>query len=87
MQDIYFIEFIGIIAAILTTSAFLPQAIKAIKTKNTKDLSLSMYTMMVIGVFLWLVYGIMIQSFPIIMANFVTLILAVIILYMKVRFK
>ena len=65
-------ELIGFIAAVCTTFAFLPQAIKVWKTKQTKDLSLRMYTVMFIGICLWFVYGLRINSLSIIIANIVT---------------
>ena len=65
-------ELIGFIAAVCTTFAFLPQAIKVWKTKKTKDLSLRMYTVMFIGICLWFVYGLRINSLSIIIANIVT---------------
>lgn len=78
---------IGSIAAILTTSCFLPQAWKVIRTKDTKSLSLSMYTMFTAGVVSWLFYGILIESLPIIIANSFTLILSSIILVYKIKEK
>jgi len=68
-------EIIGLIAAVCTTFAFIPQAIKVWKTKQTMDLSLRMYSIMFIGILLWLVYGIRIDSLSIILANVVTAIL------------
>ena len=65
-------EVIGFIAAVCTTFAFLPQVIKVWKTKQTKDLSLRMYTVMFIGICLWYVYGVRINSLSIILANIVT---------------
>lgn len=65
-------EIIGLIAAVCTTFAFIPQVMKVWKTKQTKDLSLRMYSIMFIGIILWLVYGIQIDSLSIIMANVVT---------------
>ena len=65
-------EIIGLIAAIFTTFAFIPQVMKVWKTKQTKDLSLRMYSVMFIGILLWLVYGIRIDSLSIILANVVT---------------
>ena len=65
-------ELIGFIAAVCTTLAFLPQVIKVWKTKQTKDLSLRMYTVMFIGICLWFVYGLRINSLSIILANIVT---------------
>ena len=65
-------ELIGFIAAVCTTFAFLPQVIKVWKTKQTKDLSLRMYTIMFIGICLWFVYGLRINSLSIVLANIVT---------------
>ena len=65
-------EVIGFIAAVCTTFAFLPQVIKVWKTKQAKDLSLRMYTVMFIGICLWYVYGVRINSLSIILANIVT---------------
>lgn len=78
---------IGMVAATLTTLAFIPQAVKVIKTKHTKDLSLFMYIFFTLGLFLWLVFGILMKSLPIIMANGVTIVFAVVILGMKIKYK
>ncbi len=80
-------ELIGFIAAVCTTFAFLPQVIKVWKTKQTKDLSLRMYTIMFIGICLWFVYGLRINSLSIILANIVTGILVFTILVFIVRGK
>jgi len=77
---------IGMAAALLTTAAFAPQAIKAWRSRSTKDVSLAMFTLMVTGLTLWLVYGILIDDLPLILANAVTLILASAILVAKIRF-
>lgn len=76
---------IGNIAAVLTSVSFLPQAIKIIKTKDTKSISLPMYIMFVIGIALWLVYGFMRDDMPLILANIVTLTLSGLILGFKVK--
>lgn len=78
---------IGSLAAACTTLAFLPQAIKVIQTRHTKDLSLAMYVIFTLGVFLWLMYGLMTNDWPIIVANLVTCVLAAIILGMKIVYK
>ena len=65
-------EIIGLIAAVCTTFAFVPQVMKVWKTKQTKGLSLRMYSIMFTGILLWLVYGILIGSLSIILANVVT---------------
>ncbi|MEO0526385.1 MAG: SemiSWEET transporter [Bacteroidota bacterium] len=67
---------IGNIAASLTTISFLPQAIKTIKTKDTKNLSFPMYLLFVTGVSLWIVYGLLNNQIPIIIGNLVTLVLS-----------
>ncbi|MBD3748219.1 MAG: SemiSWEET transporter [Sphingobacteriales bacterium] len=80
------ITIIGMLAAIGTTISFLPQALKIIKTKDTKSISLSMYILFVSGVLLWLIYGILKPDLPIMIANGITLILAGIILYFKIKY-
>ncbi len=76
-------EIIGYIAATLTTTSFLPQAIMTIKTRNTDSLSLGMYSAFTLGVFLWLIYGLKIGDNAIIFANAITLLLAGSILLIK----
>ena len=80
-------EIIGLIAAVCTTFAFIPQVIKVWKTKQTMDLSLRMYFIMFIGILLWLVYGIRIDSLSIILANVVTAILVGTILVYLIKGK
>jgi len=82
-----YIDIIGVVAAILTTASFLPQAIKVIRTKDTHSLSLSMYIMFWLGVAAWLLYGVILHLWPIIIANIITLTLAGIILYYKINEK
>jgi MtN3 and saliva related transmembrane protein len=79
-------ESIGFIAAILTTGSFLPQAVMTIRTRNTSSISLAMYVIFTLGVALWLVYGIAMESWPMICANTVTLGLAGTILGLKIRY-
>ncbi len=81
------VEWIGFVAAALTTGAFLPQTFKVWKNKSAKDLSLSMYVAMLLGITLWLIYGISIDSPSMITANSVTLVLVISILYFKLKFK
>ncbi|HOK13534.1 MAG TPA: SemiSWEET transporter [Candidatus Kapabacteria bacterium] len=78
---------IGLLAAIMTTSAFIPQAVRVIKTRHTKDISLYMYVIFVVGLILWLTYGILLINLPIIIANIFSLIFASIILYLKIKYK
>jgi len=77
---------IGSIAGILTTLAFVPQVIKVIKTKDTEALSLGMYSIQVIGIALWLIYGLTIKDFALISANAVTLCMSLTILAYKLRY-
>lgn len=79
-------ELIGSIAAALTTTAFVPQVWQIWKTRHTKDISLAMYLAFTSGVALWLTYGILIGSWPIIIANSITACLAGAVLAMKIRF-
>ena len=81
------ITIIGLLAGTFTTIAFLPQLIKTLKLKETKDLSLWMYIILCSGVFLWLVYGLLIKDLPIIAANSISLVLASIILFYKIKYK
>lgn len=78
-------ELIGGIAAIITTLCWVPQAFQVIRTRETKAISLVMYLMLAVGIGLWLVYGVLIHSWPLIGANAVTLLPVLIILGMKLR--
>ncbi len=78
-------ELIGYMAATLTTTSFLPQAIMTIRTRDTESLSLSMYSLFALGVLLWLVYGIYLSNEAIIVSNAVTLVLAAVILGFKIH--
>ena len=81
-----FTNIVGFIAAIFTTFAFVPQVIKVWRTRSTADISLGMYSLFTLGVMLWLAYGILLDAWPIILANIVTLLLAGAVLVMKVKF-
>ena len=78
---------LGLLAALLTTVAFLPQVIKTWKTKKTRDISFIMYVILITGVFLWLVYGFLIKDLPLILANLVTLVLVSFILFLKIKHR
>ena len=78
---------LGLLAAALTTFAYLPQSIKAIKTKHTKDLSFPTLLMLELGLITWLIYGILISSLPIIAANTVSIVFMSIILFLKIKYK
>ena len=81
------IEILGLIAATLTTASFVPQVYKVWKEKSTKDISLTMYTVLLLGLLLWLVYGIYHESMAIILANAITAILVAMVLFLKLRYK
>lgn len=81
------IQFLGFIAAVLTTAAFIPQAYKIWRTKNTEGVSTTMYLVMLTGVILWEIYGWLILSPPVIMANLITALLLLMILYLKLKTK
>jgi MtN3 and saliva related transmembrane protein len=80
-------EIIGLIAATLTTSAFVPQVYKAWKSKSTESLSLSMYVVFFMGIMLWLVYGFHLNSLAMILSNIVTGFLALILIFLKLKYK
>lgn len=82
-----YIEFVGFFAAMLTTAAFLPQVYKTWKTKDVSGLSLPMYIVFSVGVFGWLVYGVLKESPSIILANAVTLVSSFLLLYYKIRYR
>ncbi|MFP3872776.1 MAG: SemiSWEET transporter [Candidatus Aenigmatarchaeota archaeon] len=71
---------IGLAAAACTTTSFLPQAVKVIKTKDARSLSLPMYIILTTGVILWLTYGILVRDIPVIAANAVTSFFSIVIL-------
>lgn len=79
------IEIIGYCAAFLTTIAFLPQAIQSWRTRDLSGISLGMYSLFTAGVGLWLVYGLIIEKWPLILANALTFGLALSILVLKLR--
>lgn len=79
-------ELIGYLAASLTTVAFLPQVVRIWRTRSARDVSLPTVVLFTTGVALWLVYGLLLTAWPIIAANVVTLVLALLILALKLRF-
>ena len=78
---------IGTIAATLTTLSFLPQALHTFRTKDVSGISLGMYSVFTSGVSGWLVYGLLLDAWPIVIANAITLGLASAILVMKLRYR
>ena len=81
------VDIFGYFAAILTTVAFLPQLIKTLKTKKADDVSLTTLIMFITGVMSWIIYGYKISSTPILIANLITLILNLLILFSKIYFS
>ena len=80
-------ELTGFVAAILTTFSFVPQVLHVWRTRSVADISLGMYSTFTFGIAVWLIYGILIMSWPIVLANLVTLVLASSVLVMKIRFR
>lgn len=81
------VDTIGTIAAILTTSSFLPQVIHTFRSKDARGISLGMYSVFITGVTCWLIYGLLLQAWPIVVANAITISLALAILVMKLRYR
>jgi MtN3 and saliva related transmembrane protein len=80
------VDSVGYIAATLTTAAFLPQVLKVWKSKSTKDLALPTLLSFILGVGMWLIYGLLVKSIPVIIANAVTLVLNLVILRFKLKY-
>ncbi len=78
---------LGLIAATCTTLAFVPQFIKVWKTRSTHDISLAMYIVISTGIFLWLIYGLLKKDPPIIVANAASLVIALAILLLKLKYR
>ena len=81
------IDSIGLVAGLLTTTAFIPQVLKIYRTKSGKDISARMFSLFSAGIVLWLVYGILLHSLPLILSNVVTLILSLTIIALKFRYR
>lgn len=81
------ITILGLVAGALTTIAFLPQMFKTWQSKSAKDVSFAMLITFNAGIFLWLIYGISLQALPIILANSVTLVFNLIILWLKIKYR
>lgn len=79
-------ELIGYVGAFLTTVSFIPQAVKTIRTRDTRGISLGMYSVFTVGVACWLGYGLALGSWPMILSNIVTLGLSGTILALKLRY-
>lgn len=81
------VTLIGLLAGTLTTIAFIPQLQQTWRTRSANDVSLGMLLTFIIGVFLWLIYGLMLGALPIILANLITLVLTLAILILKMRYR
>jgi MtN3 and saliva related transmembrane protein len=80
-------DWIGALAATLTTASFVPQVLHTLRTKDVSGISLGMYSAFTLGVALWLVYGLLLGAWPIVIANAITVSLATCILVMKLRYR
>lgn len=80
-------DLVGSLAAVLTTASFLPQVWHTYRTRDVAGISLGMYAVFATGVFLWLVYGLLLDAWPVVVANAITLALALAILAMKIRWS
>ena len=85
MSTLDFHDIVGYVAGLLATAAFVPQVAKTFRERSARDISLGMYVLFCAGVLLWLVYGLLIVSWPVIVSNFVTLLLAGAVLMLKLR--
>jgi len=81
------VEYIGSLAAICTTLCWVPQAVKIIREKQTQGISLLTQAVFTVGLALWLIYGLFLTNWPLILANAVTLLFSVVILILKVRYR
>ena len=80
------IEILGYISATITTIAFLPQIIKTFKTKSAKDVSMGMFILFTTGVFLWIIYGILTNTMPVLIANAVIFCLSLTQIVLKIKY-
>lgn len=82
-----YLTILGVAAGTLTTSSFIPQIIKIIKTRSAKDVSLVMFIIISFGIALWLIYGLLKKDIPIIIANSVTLVFNLTVLFLKYKYR
>ena len=81
------VTILGLVAGTLTTLSFLPQLLKAWKSRSTHDISIGMFSLLAVGIMLWIVYGIVTADVPVIVANTVTLVFVSLILALKLRYR
>ena len=82
-----YVTVIGLIAGALTTISFFPQVLQIHRTKQTKDLSLPMFIILTIGIFLWLIYGILSKTLPVVMSNTIAFVFCSYIVIMKIKYR
>ncbi|NLE04791.1 MAG: SemiSWEET transporter [Crenarchaeota archaeon] len=82
-----YITIIGLVAATLSSGSLFPQLLKVYRTKSTKDISVRMYALLTAGIFIWLIYGLLLGDIPIILANFIGFIQALSIYILKMKYK
>jgi len=78
---------LGLIAGTITTFSFVPQVLRTWKLKETKDLSLSMFLCLAVGILLWIAYGVIKMDFPVMLANGVSFILVIVVIFFKLKYK
>ena len=81
------VTILGLVAGTLTTLSFLPQLLKAWKSRSTHDISIGMFSLLAVGIALWIVYGVVTSDLPVIVANSVTLVFVGLILALKLRYR
>jgi MtN3 and saliva related transmembrane protein len=81
------VTILGLVAGTLTTISFLPQLLKAWKSRSTHDISIGMFSMLAVGITLWIVYGVVTSDLPVVVANSVTLVFVGLILALKLRYR
>jgi MtN3 and saliva related transmembrane protein len=84
---IVWIEGIGSVAAVCTTLCWVPQSLKIIREKQTQGISIATQVVFTLGIALWLVYGLLLHNWPILLANAITLVFALVILILKLRYR
>lgn len=87
MTPAHWTDAVGSIAAFLTTVSFVPQVWQTFRTRDVSGISLGMYSVFTVGIALWLAYGLMLAAWPIVIANAITLLLAMSILVMKLIYR
>jgi len=87
MNDLDGLTLLGMAAGFCTTASFIPQVIKTIKSRHTRDISLLMYIVLTLGLFLWLIYGLFRKDIPLILANSISFSFSFVILFLKIRHR